>query len=294
MQETKATKRITLSQDIREKVFEKYGKKCHYCGCELTIDKMVCDHYKPLSKGGSNKLNNLVSACQRCNVIKSDTEFKTKADEENFRQQRIEGRELREKELMKNREKKVEQAEQSEQSTTVDNENGKNNKNNKNNKNSTFGDYFFRSIFRTSDAYSDIMFFMKLITISLAVYIVCLLIISIIPETIPKTNDSVDLEVNNINNSIHSIKYISGTIVSIESEDKLRVIYPEPIFDTSYTIKLYDNASNEVLTINVTSNVANSLTIGDYITITLLDETDKTDKTGEVGKTGGTEQGRNK
>lgn len=42
---------------------------CSYCGCALT-DKKTIDHIVPLTKGGTNALNNLVVCCRSCNSSK--------------------------------------------------------------------------------------------------------------------------------------------------------------------------------------------------------------------------------
>ncbi|MFN6537943.1 MAG: HNH endonuclease [Nostoc sp. EkiNYC01] len=45
----------------------KYGTKCFWCGCNLTLNAITVDHYIPLSLGGSNKIKNLRLACNGCN-----------------------------------------------------------------------------------------------------------------------------------------------------------------------------------------------------------------------------------
>lgn len=42
---------------------------CYYCGCELN-GKYHVDHVIPLSRGGSNGPENIVCACQNCNLQK--------------------------------------------------------------------------------------------------------------------------------------------------------------------------------------------------------------------------------
>lgn len=53
----------------------KQGGRCHYCGEKLEIygpHKFQVDHFIPLSRGGSNFMNNLVVACPDCNRAKAD------------------------------------------------------------------------------------------------------------------------------------------------------------------------------------------------------------------------------
>lgn len=51
----------------RRIVFERDRYVCQYCG---SIDNLHVDHIWPRSKGGQNDLNNLITACQSCNLSK--------------------------------------------------------------------------------------------------------------------------------------------------------------------------------------------------------------------------------
>lgn len=57
--------------EIREYLLEKWGRKCAYCGLENT--RLEIDHIIPRSKGGSNRISNLIIACQNCNIKKANT-----------------------------------------------------------------------------------------------------------------------------------------------------------------------------------------------------------------------------
>jgi 5-methylcytosine-specific restriction endonuclease McrA len=46
--------------------------KCQYCGTELNRKTMTIDHLQPLSKGGSSTWDNMVCACEDCNIRKSN------------------------------------------------------------------------------------------------------------------------------------------------------------------------------------------------------------------------------
>ncbi|WP_295819854.1 HNH endonuclease [uncultured Deinococcus sp.] len=53
----------------------KQGNKCHYCREQLELDgprRFQVDHFIPLSRGGTNYMNNLVIACPDCNRAKAD------------------------------------------------------------------------------------------------------------------------------------------------------------------------------------------------------------------------------
>ena len=41
--------------------------RCHYQGCELTLDNVVIDHYQPFADGGMNVIDNIVCSCNTCN-----------------------------------------------------------------------------------------------------------------------------------------------------------------------------------------------------------------------------------
>lgn len=64
-----------------ETICAKTDYKCAYCGCELTMGNLSVDHIKPRSKGGTNKTDNLILACNRCNSKKSDNIIKKMLNE---------------------------------------------------------------------------------------------------------------------------------------------------------------------------------------------------------------------
>lgn len=61
---------VKLWYRIINAVFARDSYTCHYCG--KVGGKLECDHVIPFSKGGSNDMANLVTACQRCNRSKKD------------------------------------------------------------------------------------------------------------------------------------------------------------------------------------------------------------------------------
>ena len=62
-----------LRAKMRKRLLKRDGYKCHWCNNRMTFkrvnDPTFCtiDHVIPRSKGGSNKLRNLVLACKWCN-----------------------------------------------------------------------------------------------------------------------------------------------------------------------------------------------------------------------------------
>ncbi|QLQ63921.1 MULTISPECIES: HNH endonuclease [Providencia] len=60
---------IPLSNTIRDRIKERDGMKCNYCG---DTDELQVDHITPISKGGNSTDDNLQILCKKCNVLKSN------------------------------------------------------------------------------------------------------------------------------------------------------------------------------------------------------------------------------
>lgn len=57
----------------RREIFERSQGRCHYCGDALTLEgKWHVEHQFPRALGGGDDALNLVAACVRCNLEKSD------------------------------------------------------------------------------------------------------------------------------------------------------------------------------------------------------------------------------
>ena len=50
-------------KENRHKIFERDSYKCHYCDKQLTRFSATLDHIQPVSQGGGNSFDNLVTAC---------------------------------------------------------------------------------------------------------------------------------------------------------------------------------------------------------------------------------------
>lgn len=61
-----------LSQKQRLAIFRRDKYRCHYCGLKLTSRTATIDHITPLSKGGDDSPQNLVTSCMKCNAIKAN------------------------------------------------------------------------------------------------------------------------------------------------------------------------------------------------------------------------------
>jgi len=64
--------RPSIKPRIRRKVFLRDNCTCTYCGQSFIMRDLTVDHKKPISKGGLNILENMVSACLPCNQAKRD------------------------------------------------------------------------------------------------------------------------------------------------------------------------------------------------------------------------------
>jgi hypothetical protein len=63
---------MSLSVRTRFEVFKRDRFTCSYCGGHPPDILLECDHVVPRAAGGSDEMDNLVTACQDCNRGKSD------------------------------------------------------------------------------------------------------------------------------------------------------------------------------------------------------------------------------
>ena len=54
------------------RVFKRDKFTCNYCGVNGSEAELQCDHIIPKSKGGSNHISNLTTACRKCNQSKGN------------------------------------------------------------------------------------------------------------------------------------------------------------------------------------------------------------------------------
>lgn len=68
-----------ISKQQREAVFNKYGGRCAYCGCKLTLKTMQVDHIKAVYTSSlennnvetqDDSFDNLNPSCRQCNFYK--------------------------------------------------------------------------------------------------------------------------------------------------------------------------------------------------------------------------------
>lgn len=65
---SKASSRGTEWNKLRQSILDRDGHICAYCGAEAD----TVDHIIAKNNGGEDVPGNLISACRRCNGIKSD------------------------------------------------------------------------------------------------------------------------------------------------------------------------------------------------------------------------------
>ena len=63
-----ALQREAISRDVRLRVLERDGERCHYCGS--IVGPFHLDHVHPVILGGASTPDNLVVACRPCNMSK--------------------------------------------------------------------------------------------------------------------------------------------------------------------------------------------------------------------------------
>ena len=64
--------RIEFDYATKKMILDKCNAHCCHCGKGLTTKTMTIDHFIPISKGGSNDIENLFALCEDCNFSKSD------------------------------------------------------------------------------------------------------------------------------------------------------------------------------------------------------------------------------
>jgi hypothetical protein len=65
--------------DLRKKLFERDAWKCRYCGEQVSVDNATLDHRQPVSQGGEDSPENLVTCCLLCNSVKSGKTYEEAA-----------------------------------------------------------------------------------------------------------------------------------------------------------------------------------------------------------------------
>lgn len=77
--------RKPIPKSIRFEVFKRDKFTCQYCGAQAPDVLLEIDHIKPVSKGGTNDILNLVTSCRDCNRGKTNREL---SDDTSVRKQK--------------------------------------------------------------------------------------------------------------------------------------------------------------------------------------------------------------
>jgi len=62
-------KRAIITEDVRNKIYKRDGRKCVECGATSSL---CLDHKIAFSKGGKTDETNLRTLCSHCNMVKRD------------------------------------------------------------------------------------------------------------------------------------------------------------------------------------------------------------------------------
>ncbi|MBY0246097.1 MAG: HNH endonuclease [Nitrospiraceae bacterium] len=63
----------------RKEIYERDQWICQYCGDRVTPENATLDHFVPQCKSGTNKKENLRTACLLCNSVKSGKSYEEAA-----------------------------------------------------------------------------------------------------------------------------------------------------------------------------------------------------------------------
>lgn len=64
---------MDYKKTLKKYVYERDGRKCFYCGKDLTFRQVSLDHYLPKSRNGPDDVFNIVLSCRKCNKFKKNT-----------------------------------------------------------------------------------------------------------------------------------------------------------------------------------------------------------------------------
>lgn len=66
------TEHRLIAPHEKRHIYERQNGLCAYCGQHRNIKYMTVDHIMPLSKGGTDSLDNLQCTCKKCNGLKGN------------------------------------------------------------------------------------------------------------------------------------------------------------------------------------------------------------------------------
>lgn len=99
--------RQPIPSKLRHKVFKRDGYRCVECGASKDETTLEIDHVTPVSKGGTNDIDNLQTLCKACNRAKrartwvgGETDYETTKNELNSLKKKLEETEIKLKEAI--------------------------------------------------------------------------------------------------------------------------------------------------------------------------------------------------
>jgi 5-methylcytosine-specific restriction endonuclease McrA len=73
----------------RNRIFERDGYRCVYCGELWPVEELTVDHVEPRVRGGDHSEGNLVTACKACNTLKGHRRLSVFLHEDPARRERF-------------------------------------------------------------------------------------------------------------------------------------------------------------------------------------------------------------
>lgn len=70
IRETKILGGELFTKEQMLELIKQHEQKCYYCRKKIPISRLQPEHKIPLSKGGSNSIDNIVPTCWTCNKLK--------------------------------------------------------------------------------------------------------------------------------------------------------------------------------------------------------------------------------
>lgn len=67
--------RAPISKSVRFAILARDGFKCGYCGTAAAHGRLLVDHVRPISAGGTSERANLIASCEPCNQGKAGKRF---------------------------------------------------------------------------------------------------------------------------------------------------------------------------------------------------------------------------
>ena len=94
--------RKAVKKSVRFATFERDDYKCRYCGKQPPAVTLVIDHIVPVSRGGTNNIDNLAVSCEDCNNGKGAVELETSCPSNTLGDAQCEREQIRDSQHLQN------------------------------------------------------------------------------------------------------------------------------------------------------------------------------------------------